>query len=73
MKVYANFPRTQVLEINPDCKLDFISSPDFNFKCVEQGWPKRWDFRDDCTEFKLSVSLYLWFPGNEQGKIIEAV
>ena len=21
-----------------------------------------WDFRDDCPEFKLSVSLYLWFP-----------
>ena len=23
---------------------------------------KGWDFRDDCTEFIMSVSFYLWFP-----------
>ena len=23
---------------------------------------KGWDFIDDCTEFKLSVSLYPWYP-----------
>ena len=39
-----------------------INSQDFKISNTNKGYPQGWDSRDDCTEFIMSVSFYLWFP-----------
>ena len=50
------------------CIICFLCSSIYPYPYIDQTLNiysvthKRWDFRDDCSEFKLSVFLYSWFP-----------